>query len=72
MGVESVGGGVEAHGLSSTTTTTTACLPTTPHPTSSSYSPLLKATFPEGPFHLSVFNYVKWIPREEKEKWWRW
>lgn len=64
------GEGVEAHGLSSTTTTTTACLPTPP--TSSSSSPPLKATFPEGPFHLSVFNYVKWIPREEKEKWWRW
>lgn len=25
---------------------------------------LLKATFPEGPFHLSIFNYVKWIPWE--------
>lgn len=25
-------------------------------------SSLLKATFPEGPFHLSVFNYGKWIP----------
>jgi len=32
---------------------------------------LLKATFPEGPFHLSVFNYVKWI-LWEKEKWQRW
>lgn len=29
---------------------------------------LLKATFPEGPFHLRVFNYVKWIPSEEDEK----
>lgn len=38
---------------------------------SSTTSSLLKATFPEGPFHLSVFNYVKWIPWE-KEKWWWW
>lgn len=44
------------------------CLSSTSSYTTSS---LLKATFPEGPFHLSVFNYVKWIPWE-KEKWWWW
>ncbi len=41
------------------------CLSST---SSSTTSSSLKATFPEGPFHLSVFNYVKWIPWE-KEKW---
>lgn len=29
---------------------------------------LLKATFPEGPFHLSIFNYVKWIPWEKEKR----
>lgn len=28
---------------------------------------LLKATSPVGPFHLSVFNYMKWIPWERKK-----
>lgn len=41
--------------------------PARPHPPPPYSSPLI-ATFPEGPFHLSVFNYVKWIPWEEKEK----
>lgn len=28
---------------------------------------LLKATSPVGPFHLSVFNYMKWIPWEREK-----
>lgn len=50
------------------TNTPALCLSST---SSSTTSSLLKATFPEGPFHLSVFNYVKWIPWEkEKWRWW--
>lgn len=29
---------------------------------------LLKATSPVGPFDLSVFNYMKWIPWERKKR----